>query len=107
MKFRGLQHLFLDKHISTALRFKLFDAVVTSTAVYSLDTSSLTVSLCSQLDIVQSTMLRRMVGWMCYGGDSWEERGRRMKRRLEVALTRFPLERRVISCKEREEIVAG
>ena len=36
-------------------------------------------------------MLRKMVGWVRYDDESWENTGHRMKHRLEVALGLFPL----------------
>ena len=92
MKYRALQHVFEDRHVSVALRLKLFDSVVGSTAVYSLETCPLTLVLERRLDTVQRTMLRRMVGWICCSEDSWEDRGRRMKRRLERAMALHPVQ---------------
>ena len=45
----------------------------------------------SRLDIVQRTMLRRMVGWVSHTGDAWEDRGRRMKQRLSQCLDHYPV----------------
>ena len=92
MKYKSLQHVFEDRHVSIALRLKLFDAVVGSTAVYALETCPLTTVLQRRLDVVQRTMMRRMVGWVCYAEDSWEERGRRMKHRLQRGLALHPVQ---------------
>ena len=85
-KFRNLQQTLTNRHISIRLRLKLFDAVVTPTVLYSLETAPLKETLLQKLDVTQRTMLRRMVGWVCYDADTWEERGRRMKMRLQQAL---------------------
>ena len=42
--------------------------------------------------MTQRVMLRRIVGWINYGDNSWEERGRRMKTRLEKALAAYPID---------------
>ena len=56
-----------------------------------LDTAPLTAAMLERLNVVQRCMMRRMVGWICYQTDSWEERGRRMKQRLQHALTLHPV----------------
>ena len=53
----------------------------------------LTENLKNRLDITQRVMLRRMVGWVSFTGDTWEERGRKMKCRLERALANCPVEK--------------
>ena len=45
----------------------------------------------NRLDITQRTMLRRIVGWVSYADDSWEERGRRMAERLRRCLVLHPV----------------
>ena len=45
----------------------------------------------SRVDITQRTMLRRIVGWVSYADDSWEERGRRMAERLRRCLVLHPV----------------
>ena len=89
MKYGMLKHVFEDKHLSMQLRLKLFDSVITSTLVYSLETCPLTESMCTRLDGVQRKMLRRMVGWIIQPEDTWETGGRRMKHRLEYHLEKF------------------
>ena len=53
---------------------------ISPTVCYSLDTCPLTNVLNSRLDVTQRVMLRRMVGWVSFTRDTWEERGRKMKR---------------------------
>ena len=59
--------------------------------MYALEAVALTNSLLEKLDGVQRCMLRRMVGWICYEEDTWEERGHRMKMRLQTALSLHPV----------------
>ena len=41
--------------------------------------------------MAQRTMLRRIVGWVSYSNDSWEEHGRRMAQRLRRCLELYPV----------------
>ena len=91
-KFRNLASILTNKQISIKLRLRLFDAVVTPTVLYALDTTPLTSAYLHKLDGTQRCMLRRMVGWICYETDSWEERGHRMKARMDNALKQHPIE---------------
>ena len=81
-KFLELQNSLVNKHVDTKLRLKLFDATVSPTALYSLDTCPLTGAQLKKLDAVQNRMLRRIVGWVSFEGETWEEVGSRMKHRL-------------------------
>ena len=90
-KYRKLQHVMEDRNISIALRLKLFDAVVTPTLLYSLDTCPMTSALEQRVDIVQRKMLRRMVGWVTFQQDTWHDIGLRMQRRLQQGLARYPV----------------
>jgi len=90
-KFKALQGTLTDKNVSVKLRLKLFDAVVTPTVLYALQTAPLAGAQLRKLDVSQRCMLRRMVGWVCDDNDSWQERGSRMKQRLERALALHPV----------------
>ena len=92
MKFRSLQHAFLNKNVNIKLILKLFNAAVTPSLVYSLETCPLTQSQMQKLDIVQRKMLRKMVGWVFDSEDTWEDAGRRMKLRLQTALNLHPID---------------
>ena len=37
-------------------------------------------------------MLRRIIGWICYSDDTWEERGRRMADKLRSCLEKYPIQ---------------
>ena len=91
MKFKAFQHVFEDKQVSVKLRFKLFDSIVSSTILYGLDTARLTAAMLHRIDVTQRTMLRRIVGWVCYSDDSWGDNGRRMANRLRRCLELHPL----------------
>ena len=62
-KFRSLMPTLTNRHISTALRLKLFEAVVSPTVLYSLETVALTDALAKRLDTVQRCMLRLSAGF--------------------------------------------
>ena len=68
--------------MSLHLRFKLFQSVITSTILYSLETCQLTENLQDNLDIIQRTMMRKMIGWEFVTGATWAIAGRKMKVRL-------------------------
>ena len=91
-KFRNLQQTLSNKNISIKLRLRLFEAVVTPTVLYSLESVALTDVLTRKLDTTQRCMLRKILGWISYDGETFEESGRRMKKRLESALAATPLE---------------
>ena len=65
MKYKALQRIYEDKHIPVKFRLKLFDATISSTMLYSLQTCPFTQELENRLDVVQTKMLRRLVGWVC------------------------------------------
>ena len=92
-KFRALQDSLLNRHVDIKLRLALFDATVSASMTYGMETCPLTGRQLEQIDITQRKMLRKMVGWTHYSDESWEESGRRMKLRLDTALTLFPVPR--------------
>ena len=85
-QFNGLTPSLTKKHNNIKLRLRLFDAVITPTVMYALETAPMTQANLDKLDVTQRCMLRRMVGWICYETDSWEARGHAMKQRMEKAL---------------------
>ena len=91
MKYHALQQVFEDKHIPIKLRLKLFDAAISSTVLYSLESCPLTEKLLYRLDVVQRTMLRRMIGWVSFKEDTWYERGHRMKVRFQKCMQCYPV----------------
>ena len=90
-EIQSIPHAFEDKHVNVKLRLKLFDSIITSTVSYGLDTVPLTHQMLNRLDIAQRTMLRRIVGWVNYADDTWEESGRRMAERLRQCLALRPV----------------
>ena len=91
-KFRENEASLMNRNINIKLRLKLFSATVSPTLLYSLDTCPLTLHQLSKLDILQRKMIRKMVGWIFDEDESWTERGRRMKHRLQTALSAFPIQ---------------
>ena len=80
-----------NKNVPISLRLKLFNATVTPTVLYSLATTPLTEMQLVKLDIAQRKMLRRMVGWVIFDDDIWENFGRRMKARFKRGLMKYPI----------------
>ena len=74
-----------NRHVPVQLRLKLFDAVVTPAALFSLATLPLTSSMISQIGIVQRKMLRSIIGWVRLPSDDWATTMRRMRSRLDHA----------------------
>ena len=91
LKFHQLAPTLQNRNIPVRLRLRLFNAVVTPAALYSLPSTPLTASQQSTLDITQRKMLRRIVGYVRQENESWEETGRRMKQRLANALAQYPV----------------
>ena len=90
-KFRSLQPSLLNKNVNIKLRLSLFDATVSASLMYGLETCPLTWKQLDRLDVIQREMFRKMVGWRIYSEDLFEESGRRMKLRLERALALRPV----------------
>ena len=66
------------------LRMRLFEAVISPTVLYSLDTIALSEYLFNRIDITQRKMLRSIIGWRFRVNETWEERGHHMKEKLEI-----------------------
>ena len=90
-KFHTHKAVLLNKAVSLRLRLKLFDVVVTPTALYGLSTTATTAQQRSLIASTRSKMLRRIVGFSKLPGESWEEAGRRCKQKVRVALNIFPV----------------
>ena len=71
------------KQISLKKRLKLFDAYVTPCAMYGLGAMSISQSGLEQLAVCQRKMLRLMIGWSYAEKESWQERGHRMKIKVQ------------------------
>ena len=91
MEYKAIQDVLENKHIYIRFRFKLFDAIISSTVLYALESCPLTEKVESRLDVMQRKILRRMVGWVCNTGESWEVVGHRMKHRLQRCLGIYPI----------------
>ena len=89
-KFHTLHAVLTNQKVPVHLRLRLFDSVVSPTALYSLSSTPLTGSQLNRLDATQCRMMRTIVGWVRYDEESWETTGRRMKNRLAAALASNP-----------------
>ena len=93
MKYKAFEHVFEDKQVNLKLRFKLFDSIISPTLMYGVETTPLTLQALERINIVQRSMPRKMVGWICCAEDSWEDRGRRMSARLARCLQLHPVKK--------------
>ena len=59
--------------------------------VHGLESCTLTCDQLRKLDSLQHRMLRRIVGLVCFDGEDWSTRGRRMKARLSNVLSLHPV----------------
>ena len=92
MKYKAFQHVFENKMVSIFLRLRMFDSVITSTTLFAMETVPLTDQLQNRLDVVQRTMLRRMIGWVCISEESFAERGHRMKEQMRKIQEKHSME---------------
>ena len=90
-KFSCFRHALLDKHIDVRLRLRLFDAVVTPSALYGLTAAPLTAAEEAHLATTQRKMLRSIVGYVKLPDDSWADMYRRLRGKLEKAMQRRPI----------------
>jgi len=90
-KFNLFRHSLFDRHVDVKLRLKLFDSVVSPSACYGLTTAPLTKADLEELDVVQRKMLRRIVGYVVRNGDEWDDFHRRMRCKMDGALSRHPI----------------
>ena len=91
-QLQSLQNTLTNRHVNIKLRLKLFDATVTPAALYGLTSCPLTNTQLARLDTTMRKMLRRLVGWVHSNDDeTWEQRGHRMKTRLDTALSLFKI----------------
>lgn len=90
-KYHALQHVFEDKHIPIKLRLELSDAAISSTVLYSLETCPLGEKLFHRSDVVQRKMLRRIIAWISFSEERWDERSHKMKRRFERCMGIYPV----------------
>ncbi len=84
-----LKIILLSDALSLKLRLKFFNAVVTPTAIYSLHTEALTQSHRQRVASTRFQMLRRIVGFSKFPGESWEMAGSRCKQKTRKALDYF------------------
>ena len=91
IKFRELRQSLCNRHVSIRSRLRLFDAVVTPTLLYGLETVPFSSMAKQRVDTVFRKMLKLIVGWTIHEGKSWEENGRIMKDKVRRALNLYPV----------------
>ena len=90
-KFHAFRTSLSNRHVDIALRLRLFDAVVTPSALYGLSTAPLTAVMVERLAAAQRQMLRLMFGYVKAPDDTWADMHRRLSAKISSALAKFPL----------------
>ena len=85
------RHALTDKHVNIGLRLRLFDSVVTSSALYGLTTTPLSAHRSEKLAATQRKMIRCMVGYTKLPEDTWEDMYSKIKSKMADALARTPI----------------
>lgn len=81
--FHKHRQTLLNHDISLALRLKLFDAVVTPSALFCLHVLPLTKCQRSSIGACQRRMLRSICGWRRVANEEWSDTMRRMNERVQ------------------------
>ena len=93
-KFHKYKQTILNKYVFWVLRLKLFDAVVSPAMLFGPATLPLTKGCLQKLGVVQTRMLRSIIGWVRSHDDlSWRDIMVQMNHKLVIAKTLFPMER--------------
>ena len=90
-RFHANAKVLLNPDISMKLRLKMFEAVVTPTAVYGMATEALTMRQRERIEVTRRNMIRRMMGCFKRAGESWHEHGSRQAQRLAATLQTHPV----------------
>ena len=85
-KFHLSSNVFMNRAVSLKLRLRMFDAVVSPTATYSLASTALTQQQRNRLAATRSKMLRKMLCYRKASLETWEEYGRKCKRGIDSAV---------------------
>ena len=92
MRFHQHRDILTNKHLSRYSRIKFFDAVITPTILFGLSSCAMTRARMCSLDTLQRRMLRKIVGWTRVVDEPWEDTMRRMRLKVDSALTEYPME---------------
>ena len=91
MRFHKHRDILLDKQLHIRLRLKFFQSLISPTILFGLSSCALSAGQIRKLDAVQRKMFRTIVGWVRHGHEQWQDTMRRMKQKVESALTLFPI----------------
>ena len=91
MKFGQHRKTLCNRNVAIHLRLKLFDMVVTPTLLFGLAVLPLSNISLQKIEVLQRKMLRKLVGWVRLKDEPWEDTMRRMKHRVDHALSKYPI----------------
>ena len=80
-----------NKHVDIKLRLRLFESVITPSALYGLTTAPLAAKDYEKAAVAQRKMLRLMFGYVKLPHDAWQDMYRKLRQRIERATAKFPL----------------
>ena len=92
MRFYQHRDILTNKHLSIYSRIKFFNTVITPTILFGLSSCAMTRARMCSLDALQRRMLRKIVGWTRLVDEPWEDTMRRMRLKVDSALTKYPME---------------
>ena len=106
-KFKTFRHALTDKHIDVKLRLRLFDIVVTPSALYGLSSTPLTATNFEHLAVTQRKMLRLIVGYVKGPDDSRADMYRRLRDKIGAALQRHTIRDWVETLKADKQLLSA
>ena len=74
-----------NRHVSLKLRLKLFNSVIVPCILYGLAVAPLNQADFEKLDVTQRKMLRQIIGFTKWSGETWQEANSRMKQKMRKA----------------------
>ena len=90
-RFHKHRSRLMNRNVHISLRLKLFECVVTPTALFGMTAMPLTPGQLQQLDATRRRMLRSIAGWVRYPDEDWACTTRRVNSKLAAALSEYPL----------------
>ena len=80
-----------NKHVDVKLRLRLFGSVITPCVMYGLSTAPMVAADIEHLAATQRKMSRLMIGYVKGPQDTWADMHRRLNRKIDAALAKFPV----------------